>query len=166
MELRTETIRDCSPVDVVFFNIFCPAMSFIYYYRPQRSWGKVMISKACVILFTGGGVCLSACWDTTPPRTDTPQSRPPGVDTPWEQTPPSRACWEIRSTHGWYASYWNAILFLIEEKLIYATVFGIYILSMYWYIVWSSHEKSLYCGCYEEYRILITRIPMIYTAAL
>ena len=39
-----------------------------------------------------GGVCLSACWDTTPP---------------WEQTPPprSRHCW------GWYASYRNAFLF-------------------------------------------------------
>ena len=23
--------------------------------RPQRSWGKVMFSQACVILFTGGG---------------------------------------------------------------------------------------------------------------
>ena len=32
---------------------------------------------------------------------------------PHEQTPPpgSRACWEIRSTSGRYASYWNAILF-------------------------------------------------------
>ena len=36
----------------------------------------------------------------------------------WEQTPPPRAdsprcraCWEIRSTRGRYASYWNAILF-------------------------------------------------------
>ena len=37
-----------------------------------------MFSQACVILFTGGDVCLSACWDTTPPR-----SRHP-----WEQTPP------------------------------------------------------------------------------
>ena len=39
----------------------------VYYYRPQRSWGKVIFSQASVILFTGGGVCLSACWDTTPP---------------------------------------------------------------------------------------------------
>ena len=46
-------------------------------YRPQRSWGKVMFSQACVILFTGG-VCLSACWDTTPP----------GADPHQEQTPP------------------------------------------------------------------------------
>ena len=42
----------------------------------------------------GGGVCLSACWDTThtpgsrhPPRSKHP---PPGADTPWEQTPWSR----------------------------------------------------------------------------
>ena len=28
-----------------------------HYYRPQRSWGKVIFSQACVILFTGG-VCM------------------------------------------------------------------------------------------------------------
>ena len=27
------------------------------YYRPQRSWGKVIFSQASVILLTGGGVC-------------------------------------------------------------------------------------------------------------
>ena len=51
------------------------------------------------ILFTGGeGVCLSACWDTTPPPgADPPWSRPPqsrhppGADTPLEQTPPHRS---------------------------------------------------------------------------
>ena len=50
-----------------------------------------------------------------PPRADTPRSRhaPVGADTPPppEQTPPRRACWEIRSTRGRYASYWNAYLF-------------------------------------------------------
>ena len=36
-----------------------------------------MFSQACVILFTGGGgVCLSACWDTTSPGADTPRGRP------------------------------------------------------------------------------------------
>ena len=36
-------------------------------YRPQRSWGKVIFSEACV---HGGGVCPIACWDThAPPRT-------------------------------------------------------------------------------------------------
>ena len=28
----------------------------IFNYRPQRNWGKVMFSQACVILFTGGGL--------------------------------------------------------------------------------------------------------------
>ena len=77
------------------------------YYRPQRSWGKVIFSQACVILFTGG-VCLSACWDTTPPPgpgiplgpgtppgpgTLFPRTRhPPGPGTPpgTRHPPPSR----------------------------------------------------------------------------
>ena len=33
-------------------------------------WGKVIILHLFVILFTGGGVCLSACWDT--PAKETP----------------------------------------------------------------------------------------------
>ena len=50
------------------------------HYRLQRSWGKVIFSQAYVILFTGGlGVCLSACWDTTPSSQGSPrwQGRPP-----------------------------------------------------------------------------------------
>ena len=60
-----------------------------------------------------------------PPRSrhpllaNTPRSRHPREQThPPEQTPPReqtpslcRACWEIRSMRGRYASYWNAILF-------------------------------------------------------
>ena len=41
---------------------------------------KVIFLHLFVILFTGG-VCLSACWDTTPL---------PGADTPPEQTPPEQ----------------------------------------------------------------------------
>ena len=66
-------------------------------YRPQRSWGKVMFSQACVILFTGG--CLPQCMlgYHTLPGADTPweQTHPPVADTPsgsrhplWEQTRP------------------------------------------------------------------------------
>ena len=58
----------------------------MYFYRPQRSWAKVMFLQASVILSTAsGGVCLSACWDT-PPQGAGPL--PPGADTPPEQTPP------------------------------------------------------------------------------
>ena len=83
----------------------------LIYYRPQRSWGKVMFSQACVILFTGGGVCLSACWDTTPQGADTPpgadppepttppQSRHPPEQTPPRSRPPTRGVDPPRSRH-------------------------------------------------------------------
>ena len=89
------------------------------FYRPQRSWAKVMFLQASVILSTGG--CLPQCmlgytppWsrhpssrsrhppgadppgaDTHPPGADTPQSRHPLRSSPLEQTPPpSRPPWE------------------------------------------------------------------------
>ena len=56
---------------------------------------KVIFLHLFVILFTGGGFCLNACWDTNPPRVDTPLGvEPPGADPPradtppWEQNPP------------------------------------------------------------------------------
>ena len=77
----------------------------------------------------GGGVCLSACWDTTPRNrhpsgADTPRSRhppeqtlpweltPPGTDTPQSRTPGSRHT-PGRDGHCCrrYTSYWNAFLF-------------------------------------------------------
>ena len=48
------------------------------YYRPQRSWAKVMFLQASVILSTGGCLpqCMLGC--QTPPREQTPpQTRPP-----------------------------------------------------------------------------------------
>ena len=87
------------------------------------------------------GVCLSACWDTpragTPPEQTPPQSRhppeqtPPGTRHPPGTRPPPgpdpalcSACWEIQSTRGWYASYWNAYLFIIllRQKVAVAIV--------------------------------------------
>ena len=67
-----------------------------HFYRPQRSWAKVMFLQASVILSTGeGGVYLSGCWDTTspeqtPPWEQTPHlgaDTPPGADTPGTDTP-------------------------------------------------------------------------------
>ena len=104
-------------------------------YHPQRSWGKVIFSHVSVILFTGGGSAsvhagippplpwqqnplarrpppqkVDPPWQGRPPQ----QGRPPPskADPPWHGRPPPlcSACWEIRSTSGWYASYWNAIL--------------------------------------------------------
>ena len=89
-----------------------------------------MFSQACVILFTGGSASVQA---GLPPREQEPlwEQAPPEQASPWEQTPlqeqtppksrhppQCRACWEIRSTHRRYASYWNAILFIIVFSLI------------------------------------------------
>ena len=70
------------------------------FYRPQRSCEGYVFTGVC--LSTGGwGICLSACWDTTP-REQTPPTQ--------EQTPPPP-----RYGHccGRYASYWNAFLFIL-----------------------------------------------------
>ena len=90
----------------------------------NKLWGKVIFVHLFVILFTGGSM-----WAGTPPSTRytnppgqgtplstryTPQTRyPPRPGTPTRDQvhPPARACWEIRSMRGQYASYWNAILF-------------------------------------------------------
>ena len=73
------------------------------FYRPQRSWAKVIFSQACVCPREGG--CLTQCmlgyppprsrhppWEQTPPQTmHPPGSRPPRTSTPLDQaTPPTR----------------------------------------------------------------------------
>ena len=78
-----------------------------HFYRPQRSWAKVMFLQASVILSTGGGgglpQCMLGCHPpgadplSRPPRAETPPpppSRPPGsrhplgADTPWSRHSP------------------------------------------------------------------------------
>ena len=57
-------------------------------------------------------------WEQTPPRVDTPWEQTlPGADTPRADTPWHRACWNIRSMRGRYASYYNWNLFMIETDL-------------------------------------------------
>ena len=52
----------------------------LYFYRPQRSCEGYVFTGVCL----SRGVCLSACWDTTPPGADPP----PEQTSSWEQTPP------------------------------------------------------------------------------
>ena len=63
---------------------------------------KVIFLHLSVILFTGG-VCLSACWDTTPQHQTTPQSRHPleQTHTPWTRhhPPGTRPPWSRPSWH-------------------------------------------------------------------
>ena len=64
------------------------SFSFIFY-RPQRSWGKVIFSQASVTLSKGGG----STWAGTPPGTRCPpdQVHPPGLGTPPGPDTPPRA---------------------------------------------------------------------------
>ena len=65
--------------------------------------------------FHKGVVCLSACWDTTPPAPHTS----PGAGSPRSRHPPgSSACWEIWATSRQYASFWNAILLKIISSFV------------------------------------------------
>ena len=101
----------------------------------NQVWRKVIFSVACVknSVHRGGGSASVHSeipphgsrhpQEQTPNTADTQHSRHPlGADTPpwsrhpWEQSSPQEqaplcsACWEIRSTSGRYASYWNTIL--------------------------------------------------------
>ena len=105
--------------------------NFCIYLPPANEvWGKVVFLHLFVILFTGGGLpqcILGYPPGTRPPREQTPpreqphppRSRhpPPGIPPEQTHTPRSKACWEIRSTSGRYASYWNAILLVSTIKM-------------------------------------------------
>ena len=117
------------------------ALQFVECFLPPANevWGKVIFLHLSVILFTGGlPQCMLGYHQPPHPQDHAlPRTRhPPGPGTPWTMqplgtrqpllgpctpsrtmhppgpcTPQSRACWEIWSTSGRYASYWNAILF-------------------------------------------------------
>ena len=100
----------------------------MHYYRPQRCWGKVIFSQACVILFKGG---LPQCMlgyhtprEQAPPRADTPPWEQ--APTPWEQTPPRADTLPGADTHlrreqsmlGDMANAW-AVRILLECNLVF-----------------------------------------------
>ena len=84
----------------------------ITFYRPQTKFGARWYFQKRVsrILSTGGGGVLPQCMLGY--HTPIGSRHPLGPDPPKTRHPPSKACWEIRSTSGRYASYWNAILFV------------------------------------------------------
>ena len=63
-ELQTPTNLFLASLAVadLLITLTLPLYAVSYFYRPQRSWGKVILSQASVILSTGGGVCcLGVC---------------------------------------------------------------------------------------------------------
>ena len=104
---------------------------FEYLPAATKLWPRLYFCT-CLSFCSRGGVRLSACWDTTPPRSrppleqtppraDTPQEQTPVRNRPWEQTPPREQTpppWEadsgIQSMSGRYVSYWNVFLFALK----------------------------------------------------
>ena len=77
--LQIVTNVSASPLSFVYNN----ELFLSFYYRPQRSWFKVMFLQASVIQLIGG--CLPQCMLGYPPEQMPPWSRPP---TPWSRHPP------------------------------------------------------------------------------
>ena len=64
--------------------------NWIHFYRPQRSWAKVIFSQACVKNSVHGGGLPQCMLGYTPPD-QTPRDQAPcplGADTPPDQAPP------------------------------------------------------------------------------
>ena len=111
-----------------------PLSNTVFFYRPQRSWGKLIFLQASVILLTGGawsrgvpgpgacllrgGVCSGGVWVSAPEGGLFPRGvpGPRGVSGPGGCLLPGGAWWRpCQDGHccGRYASYWNAFLFII-----------------------------------------------------
>ena len=72
-----------------YMNFVHELVHELFYYRPQRSWAKVMFLQASVILSTGE--CLPQCMlGYHPPGSGHPlgADTPPGANTPRDQTSP------------------------------------------------------------------------------
>ena len=95
-------------------------------YHPQTKFAKVMFSHLSVSHSVHrGSVSVHAGIHPPggePPRPGTPlgPAPPPGPGTPNQAPPGSRhpplhsVCCEVWSTSEWYASYWNAIIWLLN----------------------------------------------------
>ena len=90
-------------------NAFADMISYRVITTRKRSLGQGNIfTPVCHSVHGGGGLSASVRAGILP----TPPDHAPAP--PETMHPRRTACWEIRSTRGRYASYWNAILFEFE----------------------------------------------------
>ena len=113
----------------------------INYYRPQRSWGKVMFSHVCLILFTGGSASVNA------------GIPPPGkADPPWQGDPPAqcmlgntvnkRAVWILLECNSCY----------VLKELMYQDKYKKIQFKLYHkkYMIWQVCQPSQLCVITEK----------------
>ena len=118
----------------IWYPMCRPGVGDKHFLPPANEvWGKVIFSVAYVKNSVHGGSAsvhagiAHPTSDQALPRPDIPSPPPPPGTrprprpcTPRADNPPGTrhplrsACWKIRSTSGWYASYWTAILFRIS----------------------------------------------------
>ena len=91
-------------------------------------WGKVIFSVACVKNSVHRGVCLSACWDTTPPKEQTPPNQtllgvgtPPGAGPPRADTPLGAGTLPVQCMLGDTVNKW-VVCILLECNLVVCCV--------------------------------------------
>ena len=97
---RVDSALDCHARGLPFESAILPQLKHACLLLPSATKLRRLCFYTClsVILFTGGGVCLSACWDATatpwdqPPGTRHPPPRPGTSQTrhPRGEDPPSR----------------------------------------------------------------------------
>ena len=105
---------------------------FMYFYRLQRKFVKVMFSQVSVCPWR-------ACLACTPPR-HAPQACPPGMhdarhtQPPQQCTTPIGRYYEMRLMSGRYVSYWNVFLFPVH--------LGKCNVRHCWKTLWSWHSSN------------------------
>ena len=106
---------------------YCRFLCFITARKRSLGQGNIFSSVCQEFCSQEGGSASVHAWIPPPPRSRHPRTRhtsgadtplgaathPLRADTPQSRHPLRSACWEIRSTSGRYASYWNAILYII-----------------------------------------------------
>ena len=129
-------------IKLLLVVILTASQRFSYIYRPQTKFAKVMFSKVSVC----PRGCLPHCmlgYTPHPPRPEADNPRPDTLGT----RHPSSVCWEIWATSRWYASYWNAYLFIkkymefsyFEFKIRLIRLGLSFELTTYWFILSHSH---------------------------
>ena len=109
-----------------------------YIYCPQRSCEGYVFIPVCL---STGGVCLSACWDTTPLPQQAPPASFPGSRHPPRAGTPSPGSRHPPGCCGRYASYWNA--FLLHFLWLYShNIYHHRSSGLYWHNIY--HLRS--CG--------------------
>ena len=102
-----------------------------HFYRPQRSWAKVMFLQASVILSTTGRCLPQWMLGYHPPGADTPPGsrHPPGADPPRSRHPPKETPAYGQRAAGTHPTGMHSCLFKFwRTKVLFVTL----LITLFW----------------------------------